>query len=224
MNNRVSWFYVVGRWIMLFLLWLLTSWKVRGRENVPRKGAFLVVSNHMNLADPPLIAVSIPRRTIFMAKEELFRPRLTGYFVARFGSFPVYRKRLDLAAMRKARELLDEGWALVMFPEGMRSQNGELLPAFPGSAIIAARSDVPILPVAITGTEKLKGKTWIFKRPKVQVNIGKPFTLPHNGRVNREQISEMSDNIMCRIAELLPLTYRGCYVDRVDSYADRKVD
>jgi 1-acyl-sn-glycerol-3-phosphate acyltransferase len=199
---------------MYLLLRLLSNWEVTGKENVPKEGPILVVSNHINNIDPPLLAVSVPRKLIFMAKEELFRSRISRYFVERFGAFPVYRKRFDLEALRKAKSVLDAGWGLVMFPEGMRSRNGKLLPALPGSAIIATKNDTAIIPIGITGTEKIVGKLWILKRPRIVVQIGKPFTISHNGKITKEQLNEITDSIMHHIAELLPSEYRGYYQSR----------
>jgi len=196
---------------MYLLLRLLSNWEVIGKENVPKEGPILVVSNHMNNCDPPLLAVSIPRKLIFMAKEELFRSRISRYFVEGFGAFPVYRRRFDLEALRKAKSVLDAEWGLVMFPEGMRSRNGKLLPAFPGSAIIATHNVAVIIPIGITGTEKIVGKLWIFRRPRIVVKIGKPFITSHNGKITKEQLNEITDSIMYHIAELLPSEYRGFY-------------
>jgi 1-acyl-sn-glycerol-3-phosphate acyltransferase len=147
-----------------------------------------------------------------MAKEELFRSRFAGYFVRGFGSFPVHRGQLDRQAIRDSEEVLARGQALVMFPEGMRSHVGQLRPGFPGAALIAARSGVPILPVGITGTENVWGKWWWLRRPRITVNIGAPFHLPPtDGKVTRAELAESTKLIMVRIAELLPSEYRGDY-------------
>jgi 1-acyl-sn-glycerol-3-phosphate acyltransferase len=102
-----------------------------------------------------------------------------------------------------------------MFPEGMRSTSGHMIPALPGSALIAVDNDVPVLPVGITGTEKMWQLSWIFKRPCILVTIGKPFTLSHNGRVTKEQLAGLTDTIMSHIAELLPSEYHGVYAKKV---------
>jgi 1-acyl-sn-glycerol-3-phosphate acyltransferase len=215
-KKRTAWFYFLGRWLMIFCLRLLTNWEVKGRENVDNEGPLLIVANHMNYADPPLIAVSIPRKTVFMAKEELFKSSISRYFVRSFGAFPVDRTAIDRNALRQAKEVLDDGWCLVMFPEGMRSRDGTLLQAFPGSSLIAARSKTTVLPVGITGTEKMGGWRWIFRRPRIVVNIGKPFTLQlTNGKVTKEELAGLTDDLMCHIAELLPVKYHGYYTDRV---------
>jgi len=198
--------------LLFILLPLLTRWKVRGRKNIPRRGPLLVVANHLNLADPPVLANAIRRKAIFMAKEELFRSRLGGYFVKSFGSFPVNRGRLDRTALRKAEEVLARGMLLIMFPEASRSQNTQLQSPFPGSILIARRSNVPILPIGITGTERIKGMGWILRRPRITVNIGLPFSLPSvNDKLTRNELVELSELMMRRIAELLPEEYRGNY-------------
>lgn len=209
----MRWFYYVGRLMVRITLLLLTRWQVKGKENIPSQGPLLVVANHLNLADPPLVSVSLNRKAMFMAKEELFRSKFTNYFIGGFGAFPVHRGQLDRKALRHAEKFLAEGWALVMFPEATRSKNAQLQPAFPGSALIALRSGAPILPLAITGTEKIKGATWILRRPRLTVNIGHPFHLPSvNSKVSKAELAELTNNIMEHIAELLPVEYRGGYV------------
>ncbi len=206
----MPWFYYVGRLLARMLLALFTRWQVKGKENVPSEGALIVVANHINAVDPPLLGVSLSRKVIFMAKEELFRSKFIGYFVRDFGAFPIRRGQLDMKALRLADQVLAQGLVLVMFPEGTRSRNGQLQRALPGSALIATRSRVPILPVGITGTEKLKGIAWLLHRPQITVNIGQPFPLPTvNSRLTKAELAEHSDLIMSRIAELLPEGYRG---------------
>jgi len=147
-----------------------------------------------------------------MAKKQLFRFKVTGYFVRGFGAFPVHRGQLDRRALRRANQVLAEGLVLVMFPEGMRSLYGQLQPAFYGSALIALRSGAPILPVGIIGTEKIKGVTWLLRRPQITVNIGHPFYLsPTSSRLTKAELAKATNSIMERIAELLPLEYRGNY-------------
>jgi len=208
----LPWFYYVGRALVRITLFLFTRWQVRGRENIPSQGPVLVVVNHLNLADPPLVSVSLGRKAIFMAKEELFRSRFSSYFIGSFGAFPVHRGQLDRKALQQADKVLADGLALIMFPEATRSKTTQLQPAFPGSALIALRSGAPILPVAITGTERIKGATWILHRPRLTVTIGPPFHLPSvNGKVNKTELAELTNIIMGHIAKLLPVEYQGTY-------------
>ena len=208
----MPWFYYVAILIIRMLFLLLTHRRIRGKENIPGQGPVLVVANHLNLADPPLLAVSLSREVIFMAKKELFRSKFSSYFVRGFGAFPVRRGRLDGKALRQAEQVLAEGKALAMFPEGARSLSTQLRPAFSGSALIALRSCAPILPVGITGTEKLRGIAWLLRRPRITVNIGRPFQLPPaSSKLTKGELAESTNYIMGRIAELLPEEYRGNY-------------
>ena len=215
----MPWFYYVARVIVRVLLKLLTRCQVKGRENIPSQGPLLIIANHLSLADPPLLGVSLGRKVIFMAKKELFRFRLIGYFIGSLGAFSVHRGQLDRKAMRQAYQVLTDGLALVMFPEGTRSRSGRLRPAFPGPALIAMRSGAPILPVGIIGTEKIRGVTWLLRcpRPRITVNIGHPFYLPPvSSRLTKAELAELTNSIMGHIAELLPLKYRGDYGGKED--------
>ena len=211
-SKIVPWFYYVSRVIVRMLLILLTQWRVKGRENTPSQGPLLIVANHMSLVDPPLLGVSLGRKVIFMAKKELFHFRVIGYFIRGFGAFPVHRGQLDKKAIYQAEQVLADGMALVMFPEGMRSSNGQLRPAFPGAALVASRSGAPILPVGIIGTGRIKGVFWLLHRPRIRVNVGRPFYLPSvNSKLTRRTLIALTNCIMERIAELLPLEYHGNY-------------
>lgn len=208
------WFYDVVRVMVRMLLLLFTDCQVRGRENIPNEGAVIIVANHINLTDPPILGVSLGRKTVFMAKKEVFRSRFLSYFLRGCGVFPVHRGRLDRGAMRQASKVLTEGLALIVFPEGSRSKNTQLQPAFPGSALIALRNGVPILPIGITGTEKIKGIAWLLRRPRVILNIGHPFFLsPAGSKLTKVELAGLTDSMMARIAELLPLEYRGHYAE-----------
>jgi 1-acyl-sn-glycerol-3-phosphate acyltransferase len=105
-----------------------------------------------------------------------------------------------------------------MFPEGTRGSDGKLRKGKPGSAVIALETDVPVLPVAIVGTDKIKGISSVFKRPRVVVSIGKPFKLPPtSGRMTRSQMQSLTTQLMTEIAALLPAEYRGAYEKGDDS-------
>jgi len=209
------WFYYVVRVMVRILLFLLTSCQVRGKENVPSQGPVLVVANHLSLADPPLLGVSLGRKVIFMAKEELFRSRFSSYFIRSLGAFPVYRKQRNRQAIRQAKQVLAEGLVLALFPEGKRSRNTQLQSALSGSALIAVHSGAPILPVGIIGTERVKGVAWVLHRPQITVNIGHPFHLPPvDGKLTKDELARLISYIMERIAELLPQEYRGNYVKK----------
>lgn len=202
--------YAVDNAAVRMLLIALTRWRVEGKDNVPRRGPLVIVSNHLSLIDPPLLGVSVPRTIRFMAKQELFDSFFARVVVQGYGAFPVRRGQLDRAAIRGALQALQDGQVLGMFPEGTRSRNGQLQPAELGASLIAARSGVPILPVGISGSERVNGIISILRRPQITVNIGRPFALPSlGGGSGRSRLAHHTELIMERIAELLPHGYRG---------------
>ncbi|MFC2001419.1 lysophospholipid acyltransferase family protein [Chloroflexota bacterium] len=206
------WIYYTGIFLIRMVLFLLTRYRVNGEENIPAQGPLLIVANHISMADPPILGASIGRKAMFMAKEELFRARFSSYVIRSFGAFPVRRGGLDRKSLNQAEQWLARGMVLVMFPEGQRSKTTQLQPAFSGSALIASRIGAPILPVGITGTEKIKGMNWWLRRPKITVNIGHPFhPSPGSDKLTKSELAQQTNAIMEHIAELLPPEYRGHY-------------
>lgn len=188
--------------------------QVVGKGNVPRHSACIVVANHVNLLDSPILGVSLGRKVYFMAKEELFHSPTIGWLAKQFGAFPVAKGRINRHAGRRALELLASGQTLIIFPEGGRSKEGKLGQAYSGAALLAVRSGVPIVPVGIIGTGQLKGKWWVFRRPKITLNIGQPFTLSaFHDKFSKEEIARMNYEIMMHISKLLPKEYRGVYTN-----------
>lgn len=150
-----------------------------------------------------------------MAKEEVFHPGIIGYFMKSFGAFPIRKGRQDRKALFKAQQLLAEGKALTIYPEGMRSQSRKIKLAFHGAALIASRSGVPVIPIGISGTEKIRGLSWLWRRPQILLNIGEPFTVPPiEGRPTKNELARLTDLIMEHITEVLPRAYHGYYRTR----------
>jgi 1-acyl-sn-glycerol-3-phosphate acyltransferase len=208
-------FYYLETMIVRLLLRILVRREIQGKGNLPTEGPLIVVANHLNIADPPILSACLQRRIVYMAKEESFRHPIQGPLVRGFRAFPVRRGQLDRKALRWSQQTLKEGLALGMFPEGTRSKTATLQQARSGTALIALRSGAPILPVGITGTEKVLGLGFIFGRVRIKVNIGKPFTLPPvDGNLTKDKLANATEVIMYRIAELLPESYRGVYGDR----------
>ena len=212
----MAWFYYLGIiFVMRPMLFLLTCYRVSGKANVPKQGPLIIVANHLSNVDPPLLATSLPRRIVFMAEEELFRHPILGPLSRGWRAFPINRDKLDREALRQADQVVRQGLALGLFPEGTRSSTAKLQQGYTGAALIALRSGCQILPVGISGAEDFNKLGFVFHRPKVTVNIGKPFTLPvHGGRMTKEQLAPAADMMMKKIAELLPESYRGYYADR----------
>jgi 1-acyl-sn-glycerol-3-phosphate acyltransferase len=182
---------------------LFSNYQAMGVENVP-KPPFLLTFNHLAFWDAPAIGAVVNYPTpAFAAKKYKGKPVSLLFYV---GS-PIWieQEAPDRRALMTALKILEGGDLFAIAPEGRRSQ-GELLPGLEGVAFVATRANVPILPVAISGTEK------IFKqfRPQVRVSIGKPYRLPE-GRAKGDVLAEYTDRIMCAIAALLPESYRGVY-------------
>jgi 1-acyl-sn-glycerol-3-phosphate acyltransferase len=198
-----SWLYYPGRAVVHVFFLLFTRLTVVGRRNIPA-GAVLVSSNHLNLIDPIVVGFALGRPCVFMAKEELFRSKLSGWFVGCFGAFPVHRGRLDREALRLAGNALDREKVLVMFPEGARATSeGHRPEGFLGAALIASRANAPVLPVGISGTALVTGWRWMLRRPRITVNIGRPLTLPaFSGKTRREELERYTHEIMQRIGML----------------------
>ena len=207
-------------WLATWVVWYLmlpfyAKVRIKGLENVPKTGPLIIASNHLNDADPGIICGGLPRRVAYMAKVELFKVPGLSHFLRAFGAFPVRRGEADLTALRRSTEVLKQGLALVIFPEGTRgAPEAKLREAWPGAGLLALRNDAPILPVAITGSQKLYlPKMFLrpFRRADVTFTIGEPFYLPKPDRINAQSAADGTRVIMEHIAALLPESYRGFY-------------
>jgi 1-acyl-sn-glycerol-3-phosphate acyltransferase len=208
-------FYYIFRGGIRVAMTLLGRCRVYGQENIPLRGGVIIVANHVNLLDSPILGVSLRRRLYFMAKEELFESRFTRWLVTQFGAFPVAKGKLDRRAGKIALDLLGKGKALFLYPEGKRSADGRLGTPYNGAAMLSLRSGAPILPVGISGSSQLVGKWWWLRRPVIDIQIGKVFKIEaaDNAMINREYAQEVTRTVMLRIAALLPPEYHGRYAE-----------
>lgn len=175
--------------------------KYEGLENIPKSGAYIIVSNHRTNFDPSLIGAKISRQIFFMAKKELFKNKLLAVILKNLGTFPVERGSKDDDAMRQALNILSKGEILFMFPEGTRSKTGELLKFKSGASLIALESKVNILPAVIKYSGKLK-----FQK-KVIIRYGELIKIDSlNITENRvKNIKMITSTILKQITELLEL-------------------
>lgn len=187
--------------------------EVRGVEAVPPRGPLIVVANHLSNADPPVVVAAVPRRLFIMGKRGLFANRLVAKILKDIGVYPLDRDGKDAPALRWALKLLERDQALLLFPEGTRSRDARMHKAHNGVAYVALRSQAPILPVAIAGSEHIHSLLRVpFPLCRMRVWIGQPFTLPHiQGAVSHEVLEGLTEMIMLRIAAMLPESYRGFY-------------
>ena len=210
---RTHWVYYFGRVFIRVITSPFFCRQVKGKENLPAQGPVIIACNHLHIVDPPTVADSIPLKCVFMAKEELWHNKWSRFWVENFGSFPVKRNAFDKEAIKMAEAWLASGVSLIMFPEGERSKSSQLKKALPGAALLSLRNGVPVVPVGITGTQYIRNLKWaFFHHPKITITIGKPFNPPAcDGKPTKEQRNQFCDDIMYKIAELLPKEYRGVY-------------
>lgn len=153
--------------------------RVFGAENVPKHGPLIIVANHASDFDPPILSNCMRRPVSFMAKEELFKVPLLAPAIRLYGAYPVKRGSADRSAIRAALKQLDEGWAVGVFLQGTRTRDGRIPQPKLGAALIAAKAQVPLLPVSLWGTHRTLPKGATFPRPvPLTVRIGTPIPPP----------------------------------------------
>lgn len=188
--------YIIFRFILFLFFKTVLGLKVYGAENVPKKGTFLVASNHVSYLDPPLVGVACPRVLNFMARHDLFTNRAFGWLLKSVNVFPVKRNQADYGALKEGIRRLKEGKALVLFPEGTRSETGEIGKAAPGTGLLSLMTEVPILPAYVKGTDRAlpKGAKLMRARP-VSVHFGnlvdvRKLKLPEDRKEASQQLSD----------------------------------
>jgi len=201
------------RSIVRFLFRTLTRLEYYNLDYLPTSGPAILATNHLSHVDTPLMFVN-PRRHDATA---LITDKYMNYPIVRFftntaGGIWIDRDRADFAAFSAAREVLNQGMALGVAPEGTRSKNHQLQQGKPGIVLIALRSGAPIIPMGISGSEASMVRIFTFQRPHMTVRLGKPFTIPPLDHEHREeQLKYWTDEVMLRIAALIPEKYHGYY-------------
>lgn len=196
--------YALVKLVAFALMRLLFRLETRDPGRVPAAGPALLVSNHSSVLDPPLIGSASRRRLAFLAKAELFRIPVFGALLRRLGARPLRRADSDPAAMRAALRVLEEGGALLVFPEGTRGPEGVLRPARAGAGMLAVVSGAAVVPVYVSGSGRAWPKGARFPRPaRVTVAFGEPLRFDaKRGGDRREQYEAASRAMMAAIARL----------------------
>jgi 1-acyl-sn-glycerol-3-phosphate acyltransferase len=207
--------------IIRFLVGNLTRTEFVDAHYVPPmgnpEGGVLLATNHMSRLDIPVLML-VPGRTdvIALVADKYKKSLFFTFIVNTSGCIWLDRDsdKADFTAMRTAANYMKNGGALGIAPEGTRSQVGMLLEGKAGTALLAVKAGVPIVPIGIAGTENANRELLKLRRPDFVVRFGPPFTLPPVDRDDREGwLKRSTDEIMCRIAALLPLRYHGFYAN-----------
>jgi len=205
-------FYVIARFVIRPVFWVLFRPRVTGKENVPPTGPVIIASNHLSFIDSLVIPTVAPRRVRLLAKAEYFTGSgISGWFTrtlfTALGAHPVEREthRAAQAALDTALSVLHQGDAFGLYPEGTRSRDGRLARGKTGVAWLALTADCPVVPVAVHGTDRIQPVGARWPRPaRVSVTFGKPLTFPeHRGLAGKGRARrEVTDAIMEQIAAL----------------------
>ncbi len=186
-----------------------------GLEHLPPTGPLIVATNHMSRMDTLYLFINPARTDITALVADKYQKYPFFKFVLNTaGAIWLDRSKADFGAFRQAVDVIKSGIPLGIAPEGTRSQNGQLQAGKPGVALLALKSGAPIVPVGISGSEVYFRRLLTLRRPQLRLTFGPPIHLPPLDRDNRdESLQKMTDEIMCRIAILLPPQYWGYYRD-----------
>jgi 1-acyl-sn-glycerol-3-phosphate acyltransferase len=173
------WWYRFCRFLFRVYFRIYHRGRVYNADRLPDEGAFILAGNHVSFLDPPFFGLACKREAFYMARDTLFRNPMANWILRSWNCVPISRERGDIGAMRTVLRMLGEGKAVLMFPEGTRSQDGQLQEPRAGIGMIAARANVPIVPMRIFGTEHALPKGASLPRPaKVEIAFGEPFLYP----------------------------------------------
>lgn len=194
---------------------VLSPVEVTGREHIPESGAYVVVTNHISLYEPPLVLAFWPEPLEALGASEIWQRRGQSLLAKLYGGIPVRRGQVDRRLFETLIAVLKAGRPLLIMPEGGRSHAPGLQHAHAGIAYLADKIPTPIVPVGIVGTtEDYFERARRGKRPKLEMHIGKTFHLPPvegRGGIRRHKLHDNADLVMRHIARQLPPEYRGVY-------------
>ena len=177
--------------------------RIEGRENVPTGGC-LIVSNHVSFMDPTTVGWAVAREIYYLGRKSLFKPPFWNWFLPICNVLPIDRDGRDVSGLRRIIKMLKEGHAILLFPEGTRSDDGTIQPAEPGAGLVAVKAEVPVLPVRVFGTfESLSRHTKKLRFHPIRVVIGQPYlpAIPE-GHKERQSYALVAREMMNRIAAL----------------------
>ena len=203
------------------LLRMMVRIRVSGEQNLPSGGPLILVINHLHLLDPIVLMTILPFHVDVLVAEKYRKRFPIGQIVRSAGGIFVRRGEIDRKALRTCLDSLRAGRVLGMSPEGTRSTTGVLQRAKPGVAYFVLKTGAPLVPIGLWGLNGMVSAWKRLRRAEVRVVIGEPFQLSVTGnKVRTEDLQAMADQIMLRVAELLPDEYRGAYADGIPAGTD----
>ncbi|MDJ0746865.1 MAG: lysophospholipid acyltransferase family protein [Xenococcaceae cyanobacterium MO_167.B27] len=196
--------YHLSKWSIISpLLHTYFRGRIYGAEKVPTSGGAIAVSNHASYFDPPILSSCIGRPVAFMAKEELFKVPLLKNAIKLYGAYPVNRRSSDRSAIRSAIKALEAGWITGIFLQGTRTPDGRITQPKLGAALIAAKTQVPLIPVSLWGTEKILSNS-LFPRPiPLTIRIGDAIAPPQS--TNKDELTAITQKCAETINTMLDL-------------------
>jgi len=219
-------FKIVHFFARLFTI-LTMDLHVTGKERIPEKGGCIIAANHLGRLDVVLVYDFLSRKDIILIVAEKYKKYAFVRWLTRgLNATFIDRYNADFSTTRVVLQRLKQGEVFVVSPEGTRSPTGALLEGHQGAAYLASKSGVPVIPVGVTGTEDSLARKQLPRLHRVRVNgrIGEPFIISPLPRENRDAfLKEQTDDLMCRIAALLPPAYRGVYAEhpRLKEFLDK---
>ncbi len=205
------------RWFIRLFLPLFANVKMTGLENLPAEGGFVVASNHLGRLDTVVMLFAMDREDIILPTAEkyqnhwFFNPVVRG-----MGGIFIDRQNPDISILRDVIKRMRNGSLLAIAPEGTRSKTETLQEGKPGVVFFAAQAKVPIVPACMTGTEDrvFKENLLKFRKTDITVKVGPAYQMEMDKNLSREEaLQKATDDLMCRIAALLPESYRGVYAN-----------
>jgi 1-acyl-sn-glycerol-3-phosphate acyltransferase len=206
----------IFRVLIRFIMFFIATVEIRGYENLPTQGGYILAANHLGRLDSAMLYYAVEREDIIMPVAEKYKTHwFFGPLVLALGGFFINRFDADLQAIREVLKRLKKGGVFVIAPEGTRSKVEALQEAHPGVAFFATKTGLPVIPVALTGTEdrQVLENLKHFRRSHIVINAGKAFTLAPVKGQHDEGLAAATDEIMCRIGAMLPEKYRGYYAN-----------
>lgn len=200
-------FYRICRftWWVIFKVYL--SAKFLNNERLPATGAYILCMNHQSFIDPPLAGTSTPRVLWYLARKTLWDDKVLGWFLSRWNVVPVDQERPDMTSLKKMLKLLKEDKPVLLFPEGERTRDGQLLPGKPGVGLLVAKSGKPVIPMRIFGAFEALPINGKLKRHPVTIKYGHPIDFTEMikaGKDDKDIYQKISDRIMEEIGKLKP--------------------